>query len=93
MKEDYSCQCEICKPKVKSKRRRAYEEGNATYKYMESIISLPCVICGVRNEIEVDHIVPISRGGRHDIDNLQPLCKYHNRDKGTRTMKEYLNII
>ena len=34
--------------------------------------------------IEVDHIVPLSRGGRHAVGNLQPLCRHHNRSKADR---------
>ena len=41
-----------------------------------------CVIChisGVR--LEVDHIVPKSKGGRDTLDNLQTLCMACNRGK------------
>lgn len=45
-----------------------------------------CVACGASAEeadIEVDHIVPLSRGGAaHDERNLQPLCKSCHREKG-----------
>jgi len=30
---------------------------------------------------EVDHIVPISRGGSDRLDNLQPLCREHHAQK------------
>ena len=35
--------------------------------------------------LEVDHIVPVSRGGTDHIDNLQLLCGHCNRVKGDRT--------
>jgi len=34
---------------------------------------------------EVDHIVPLARGGTHDLANLQPLCKSCHSKK---TMRE-----
>ncbi len=33
---------------------------------------------------EIDHIVPVSRGGTDDLENLQPLCWTTNREKGDR---------
>ena len=34
--------------------------------------------------MHVDHIVPLSRGGRHSIGNLQMLCQRHNTSKSNR---------
>ena len=39
--------------------------------------------------LEVDHVIPKSKGGGDNIDNLQLLCGHCNRMKGTRT-QEYL---
>ena len=35
-----------------------------------------CVICGSKYDLEIDHIFPISKGGKSTPDNLQTLC--HN---------------
>lgn len=43
-----------------------------------------CRQCGSTNKLEIDHVVAFSRGGTHDIDNLQLLCKPCNRKKGAR---------
>ena len=36
----------------------------------------------------VDHIVPRSRGGRHEWSNVALMCAAHNRDKGDRLLTE-----
>ncbi|HLA29283.1 MAG TPA: HNH endonuclease [Syntrophales bacterium] len=41
-----------------------------------------CVECGAVEHPEVDHIIPLARGGRHDEDNFQILCKKCNLKKG-----------
>lgn len=43
-----------------------------------------CKHCGVRDNLAVDHIIPESRGGTLDFDNLQTLCKPCNSRKGAR---------
>ena len=35
-------------------------------------------------EIEVDHIIPLSKGGEHTMSNLQLLPMYLNRQKGAK---------
>jgi 5-methylcytosine-specific restriction endonuclease McrA len=44
-----------------------------------------CLRCG-KPEVTMDHVVPISKGGAHSIDNLQPLCGSCNSSKGARTI-------
>lgn len=46
-----------------------------------------CLVCGKRVlPYNLDHVIPLVSGGRHDPDNLQPLCWRHNRRKGTQTI-------
>lgn len=35
--------------------------------------------CGSRHQLEIDHLQPVAFGGDHDIDNLQLLCRLHNK--------------
>ena len=51
-----------------------------------------CVGCDTNfpfRVMDVDHILPISRGGTNHIDNLQVLCSGCNRAKGSKTMAEW----
>ena len=49
-----------------------------------------CQICGRKAkdgvELEIDHIVPIAKGGKTVLSNLQTLCKQCNRGKGAAMM-------
>ena len=56
---------------------------------LNRLYSSSCVNCGSLNNIEADHIVPISRGGRHSIGNLQPLCRSCNSSKRDKFMVEW----
>lgn len=42
-----------------------------------------CRYCGSTRNLEVDHIIPISKGGKSTPDNLQTLCHKCNVKKGT----------
>lgn len=40
-------------------------------------------------ELQAEHVVPLSRGGRNDVGNLLPSCGPCNVDKGRRTLPEW----
>ena len=47
-----------------------------------------CRCCGVSEEyapLEIDHIIPISKGGKSTYENLQTLCHKCNCEKGNKT--------
>lgn len=73
------------KEKLKTKRKRF----NASRKdlmltMLKSGISYECAACGERNNIHVDHITPLSKGGGNGVENLQFLCGPCNSKKGTK---------
>ncbi|MEU3278183.1 HNH endonuclease [Streptomyces antibioticus] len=43
-----------------------------------------CVHCGAREGLEVDHIVPVARGGSWTLDNAQTLCASCHAQKSAR---------
>jgi hypothetical protein len=52
-----------------------------------------CAYCGIEistHEMTVDHLVPQSRGGSSQLDNLVPACTDCNLEKADRTAEEYI---
>lgn len=49
-----------------------------------------CIYCGAKENLTIEHLTPISRGGRYDNRNLAISCLQHNLDKGSMTHEEYM---
>ena len=49
-----------------------------------------CAHCGSEGKLHVDHILPLSRGGSNELENLQMLCAPCNQSKHTKTMDEWV---
>ncbi len=48
-----------------------------------------CVYCGRRQKaLTIDHVMPLSRGGKNDFDNCVACCRPCNNKKGDRTPHE-----
>jgi hypothetical protein len=71
----------ICNEFKKRKKSRRAIKSSVREKVLSSG---ECVICGSKNDLQVDHIIPVSKGGTNDIKNLQPLCGSCNRKKGAK---------
>ncbi len=51
-----------------------------------------CSYCGSklrRGEVDVDHVIPKSRGGSNSVSNLTASCSHCNRQKGALDDVEY----
>jgi 5-methylcytosine-specific restriction endonuclease McrA len=66
------------------------EQRNSAYAYRKMrtrLLSAPgaaCVVCGSTEQLELDHIIPHSKGGTDDESNQQIMCKYHNNLKSDK---------
>jgi hypothetical protein len=46
-----------------------------------------CVVCGAKDELHFDHVVPVSKGGTSLVaENIQLLCARHNLEKRDRIL-------
>lgn len=43
-----------------------------------------CLCCGKQKVLHMDHVVSLRNGGRHTIENIQPLCRECNSRKGAK---------
>ena len=48
-----------------------------------------CFYCGSKEQLTIDHIIPIVRGGRHSIGNILIACKSCNSRKSKKTIMEW----
>jgi 5-methylcytosine-specific restriction endonuclease McrA len=66
-------------------------------KFLKIVQGMRCNYCEqTMSDYQIDHIVPIARGGDNRNENLQLLCAPCNRQKGAKTdseYREYLNAI
>jgi len=47
-----------------------------------------CQYCGSTRQLTLDHVVPVSKGGRHTWDNVVTACEPCNNHKGDRTPQQ-----
>ena len=87
--------------RANSSNRRARLRGAAgsyTHKDVQEIHRLQCgkcaaCRCSLKKGYEVDHIVPVSRGGSNSRKNIQLLCVRCNRSKWARDPIEYMQSL
>ena len=77
--------------RIKTARRRALMRSNGVVEILDRdikrMLASPCAHAHLGDcdgPIHLDHIIPIARGGRHAVGNMQPLCRRHNTSKQDR---------
>lgn len=72
------------------RRRVAIESADpATVAMVAQLLTEPCAYCGATENITIDHVVPLSRGGKHEADNLAPACYPCNCSKNSKLLSEW----
>ena len=82
-------QGKIIKINADHRRRMAKKSGYVTAKeWCEKLkeYNFCCAACGADNNLQMDHIHPLSKGGAHHINNIQPLCGSCNASKGAKLL-------
>ena len=52
-----------------------------------------CAYCGIKSEhLTMDHVSPLSRGGKHSASNVVPACKSCNGKKWAKTPEERFGL-
>ncbi len=77
---------------------RTFASPNSTRKSLgrkvrrEVLSAGACAACGSVDELVIDHIIPIAKGGSCEQSNLQALCAPCNRQKGAKMPNEWRAI-
>lgn len=75
--------------RIRDRNRRARllkSEGKFTVKEWKDLCQKYgniCLCCRKPNKLTADHVIPISKGGKNTIENIQPLCGSCNSSKHT----------
>lgn len=48
-----------------------------------------CTYCSKEARLTLDHVIPLSKGGKHSKDNVVPACLRCNSSKGNKTLEEW----
>jgi 5-methylcytosine-specific restriction endonuclease McrA len=84
------------KNKNYANKRRTKKLNNGVFKItskeLKKLYLLPCIYCGSLDSIEMDHVIPISRGGRHSIGNIVPACRKCNASKSDKFLIEWKKL-
>lgn len=91
--DEWKVQSESLQQKESRQRTFAQEQRNRITKKVRFAVlqrdNFTCQYCGAHGPgvvLEVDHIIPISKGGTSDMDNLITACFDCNRGKGDATL-------
>ncbi|MEL6272546.1 MAG: HNH endonuclease signature motif containing protein, partial [Chloroflexota bacterium] len=69
-------------PQVKRRERAiAKRNYNAWYAALVEQYGKVCLHCGATDDLKIDHVVSVARGGKSEYENMQLLCATCNTAK------------
>ena len=66
--------------------------GREVSEWWKSLTDPKCSYCG-DPAVEIDHVIPTSKGGTHELSNLVPACLRCNRSKGAKDVNDFLERV
>ena len=81
-----------------NKRRMSFHKRNIkikenifyiSEKEIKKILNSACFYCSSYDNIQVDHVVPVSKGGRHSVGNIVAACRSCNASKCDKYLIEW----
>lgn len=70
-------------PQVKRRERvKLQRHHREWYRQLVAASGERCANCGAGDNLVLDHVIPVAKGGRSQFDNIQLLCAECNRLKG-----------
>lgn len=78
-KNDYSA--------LRSAKKRLRMYANLFNRDMRKVLinhNSSCIKCGSNSDLQIDHIIPIEKGGKNELGNVQILCWNCNRQKSNK---------
>ncbi len=76
-------------------KKRMYNFNLPLWKEISRIVferdNYTCLYCNKKGgNLEVDHIIPLSKNGTNELENLVTSCRTCNRQKRDKTVKEFM---
>lgn len=88
--------CASCCAMARASSRRGGSRDPVSRAYIIARDKSRCHLCGKRcerDEIHIDHLIPVSLGGKHVPENLRVACAGCNTRKGARPANDQLMLV
>lgn len=86
---------EVIAATMHRRRMRAVANGNndLTSEQIKNLFQAitSCIYCNSKENLTLEHLTPISRGGQNTLNNVSVSCRPCNNKKRTLTHEEYMN--